>query len=170
MAWNQHLAEHADAVFGAGKKAAGPTLQDMPAKIGQLALDKDFLFVALGRINHASANDPPVRKCDPSRLITSRASCRGVAGEDGKLEAVALAGKIRRALHLEHTMLDYRHSVRPNDIAKGTCVVARKFTRMQSESLATRHADLLAVRATRKQARPNRTRRSINFRKYLFKH
>ncbi len=56
VAWKQQLAEHADEVFaGGGKKEAGPTLEDMQAKIGQLALENDFLFVALGRINDASA-------------------------------------------------------------------------------------------------------------------
>ena len=56
LAWKQQLAEHAEAVFARGaKKETGPTIKDMQAKIGQLTLENDFLSVALGRIDDASA-------------------------------------------------------------------------------------------------------------------
>ena len=56
LAWKQQLAERAEEVFARGtKKEPGPSLKDMQAKIGQLALENDFLSVALGRISDASA-------------------------------------------------------------------------------------------------------------------
>ncbi len=56
VAWKQQLTQHAEEVFSRGaKKEAGPTVMDMQAKIGQLALENDFLSVALGRISEASA-------------------------------------------------------------------------------------------------------------------
>lgn len=56
LVWKQQLQERAEEVFDRGKKAEpGPTLKDMQAKIGQLALENDFLSVALGRIDDASA-------------------------------------------------------------------------------------------------------------------
>jgi hypothetical protein len=37
------------------RETQGPSVKDMQAKIGQLALENDFLAVALGRIGDASA-------------------------------------------------------------------------------------------------------------------
>jgi transposase len=63
--WKTQLLEGAIGVFltpaekreaGAGwPGASGPSVKDMQAKIGQLALENDFLAGALGRIDGASA-------------------------------------------------------------------------------------------------------------------
>ena len=57
--WRAQLLEGAIGVFltPAEKREAsdGPSVKDMQAKIGQLALENDFLAVALGRIGDASA-------------------------------------------------------------------------------------------------------------------
>lgn len=55
--WRTQLLENAAGVFGtaADKQAASPALKDLHAKIGQQALEIDFLAVALGRIGDASA-------------------------------------------------------------------------------------------------------------------
>lgn len=57
--WKSQLTEGALEVFmtGAEKKAeaSGPSAKDMQAKIGQLALEVDFLAGALGRFSDASA-------------------------------------------------------------------------------------------------------------------
>ena len=55
--WKTQLLENASGVFAsaADKHAAGPDLKDLHAKIGQQALEIDFLAVALGRIGDASA-------------------------------------------------------------------------------------------------------------------
>jgi transposase-like protein len=57
--WKTQLLESAAEVFmtGADKReaSAGPSVKDMQAKIGQLALENDFLSGALGRIGDASA-------------------------------------------------------------------------------------------------------------------
>ena len=57
--WKTQLLDGALGVFmtSAAKReeAAGPTMKDMQAKIGQQALEIDFLAVALGRIDGASA-------------------------------------------------------------------------------------------------------------------
>ena len=57
--WKTQLLEAATGVFltPAEKKeaAVGPSMKDMQAKIGQLALENDFLASALGRIDGASA-------------------------------------------------------------------------------------------------------------------
>lgn len=57
LVWKQQLQERAEDVFAGGNRKAelGPTIKDMQAKIGQLSLENDFLFVALGRIDDASA-------------------------------------------------------------------------------------------------------------------
>ncbi|MEJ2009205.1 MAG: hypothetical protein P8Z30_13800 [Acidobacteriota bacterium] len=48
--------EHAEEVFSKGKKAgAGPDVKELHAKIGQLAMENDFLSHALGRIGEPSA-------------------------------------------------------------------------------------------------------------------
>jgi transposase len=57
--WRTQLLEGAIGVFltPAEKREenAGPSVKDMQAKIGQLALENDFLAVALGRLGDASA-------------------------------------------------------------------------------------------------------------------
>jgi len=54
--WKQQLEKRAEEVFCSERKAdPGPTVKDMQAKIGQLALENDFLAVALGRIGDVSA-------------------------------------------------------------------------------------------------------------------
>ena len=57
--WKTQLLEAATGVFltPAEKRetVAGPSVKDMQAKIGQLALENDFLAGALGRIGDASA-------------------------------------------------------------------------------------------------------------------
>ena len=56
--WKSQLQENAESLFAtaAERKAAnGPNVKDLHAKIGQLAMENDFLAVALGRIPDASA-------------------------------------------------------------------------------------------------------------------
>lgn len=50
--WKKQLLEHADSVFGSAqddKKYTDERVKDMQAKIGQQALDIDFLSKVLGR-------------------------------------------------------------------------------------------------------------------------
>ncbi len=55
--WKTQLLENASGVFAtaAEKHSAKPDLKDLHAKIGQQALEIDFLAGALGRIGDASA-------------------------------------------------------------------------------------------------------------------
>jgi transposase-like protein len=55
--WRLELLERATEIFAtaAEKREAGPDLKTLHAKIGQLALENDFLADALGRIGDASA-------------------------------------------------------------------------------------------------------------------
>ncbi len=55
--WKTQLLDNASVVYAsaAEKQAAGPDLKDLHAKIGQQALEIDFLAGALGRIGDASA-------------------------------------------------------------------------------------------------------------------
>jgi len=54
--WKQQLLERAEDVFTRESKVdSGPTVSDMQAKIGQLALENDFLAKALGRVAAPSA-------------------------------------------------------------------------------------------------------------------
>jgi transposase len=56
--WKTQLLEGAMGVFltpAERRETQGPSVKDMQAKIGQLALENDFLAVALGRIDDASA-------------------------------------------------------------------------------------------------------------------
>lgn len=55
--WRAQLLERAAEIFasGAPKSSAGPDLKELHAKIGQLALENDFLSGALGRIGDPSA-------------------------------------------------------------------------------------------------------------------
>lgn len=54
--WKKQLLERAEEVFAKDKKAAeSPSIKELHAKIGQLAMENDFLSVALGRIDGSSA-------------------------------------------------------------------------------------------------------------------
>ena len=56
--WKTQLLDGALGVFltpAERREVAGPSVKDMQAKIGQLALENDFLVGALGRIDGASA-------------------------------------------------------------------------------------------------------------------
>lgn len=55
LAWKQQLQQRADVFARERKGEAGPTVKHMQAKIGQLALENDFLAGALGRFDDASA-------------------------------------------------------------------------------------------------------------------
>ena len=92
----------------------------------------------------AAAQDVPaetlVRHGDKSRLLTPCASCHGVVGQGGKLEASALAGQ--NPQYFVRTLLDYQSGVRHNDSAKGMAAFAKKLSRSEIEALATYYADL----------------------------
>lgn len=54
--WKKQLLERAEEVFSREKKTEeGPSIKELHAKIGQLAMENDFLSVALGRIAEPSA-------------------------------------------------------------------------------------------------------------------
>ncbi len=54
--WKRQLLDRADEVFTKGKKPdAVSEVKDLHAKIGQLAMENDFLASALGRVGGASA-------------------------------------------------------------------------------------------------------------------
>jgi transposase len=54
--WKKQLLERAEEVFAKNKKVTeGPSIKELHAKIGQLAMENDFLSVALGRIAEPSA-------------------------------------------------------------------------------------------------------------------
>ena len=56
--WKEQLLERVSEVFATAaerKDASGPSVKDMQAKIGQLALENDFLVGALDRMDDASA-------------------------------------------------------------------------------------------------------------------
>ena len=54
--WKKQLWERAEEVFGKDKKTEeGSSVKELHAKIGQLAMENDFLAVALGRIDESSA-------------------------------------------------------------------------------------------------------------------
>ncbi len=54
--WKKQLLERAEEVFSKDKKIeSGPDVKDLHAKIGQLAMENDFLSIALGRIAEPSA-------------------------------------------------------------------------------------------------------------------
>lgn len=81
-----------------------------------------------------------VKKGDPARLLTPCASCHGVKGQGGKLEASALAGQ--NPLYFTRTLLHYQSGVRANDAAKGMSAFAKKLTRGEIDALASYYADL----------------------------
>jgi transposase len=53
--WKKLLMERASEIFDKGQPSKGPDIKELHAKIGQLALENDFLSVALGRIHGPSA-------------------------------------------------------------------------------------------------------------------
>src|SRR5674476_687591 len=55
--WKRQLLEGAPALFGEGEKAgeAGPSIDELHAKIGELTMENDFLSGALGRGSGSSA-------------------------------------------------------------------------------------------------------------------
>ena len=54
--WKKQLLERAEEVFSIhGKTETGADVKELHAKIGQLAMENDFLSVALGRIDGLSA-------------------------------------------------------------------------------------------------------------------
>jgi transposase-like protein len=54
--WKKQLMERAEEVFSRDKKfETGVSVKELHAKIGQLAIENDFLSVALGRISEPSA-------------------------------------------------------------------------------------------------------------------
>jgi len=53
--WKKELLERASEIFDREKKSQGPDVKELHAKIGQLAMENDFLAVALGRIDGSSA-------------------------------------------------------------------------------------------------------------------
>ncbi len=54
--WKKELLNRAEEVFSKDKKTEeGPSVKELHAKIGQLAMENDFLAVALGRIGEPSA-------------------------------------------------------------------------------------------------------------------
>ena len=56
MEWKKQLLERAEEVFSKDRKAeTGPDIRELHAKIGQLAMENDFLSHALGRIAEPSA-------------------------------------------------------------------------------------------------------------------
>lgn len=56
--WKNQLQERASNVFATAaerNESAGPNVKELHAKIGQLAMENDFLVAALGRVGDASA-------------------------------------------------------------------------------------------------------------------
>lgn len=54
--WKKQLLEHASEVFSKDRPPEqGPIVKELHAKIGQLSMENDFLSVALGRMDGASA-------------------------------------------------------------------------------------------------------------------
>lgn len=56
--WKSQLQERASTVFATAverSESAGPDVKELHAKIGQLAMEHDFLAAALGRISDVSA-------------------------------------------------------------------------------------------------------------------
>jgi transposase len=53
--WKKVLLEKAPEVFDKGSHSKEPDVKELHAKIGQLAMENDFLAVALGRIGDPSA-------------------------------------------------------------------------------------------------------------------
>ena len=55
-AWKKQLLERAEDIFAGEKKTdGGSSVKELHSKIGQLAMENDFLSVALGRISDPGA-------------------------------------------------------------------------------------------------------------------
>lgn len=52
--WKKQLLDRAPEIFDKEKTSQEPDVKELHAKIGQLAMENDFLSVALGRINGQS--------------------------------------------------------------------------------------------------------------------
>ena len=52
--WKKQLLERAPEIFDKEKRSEGPDVKELHAKIGQLAMENDFLAGALGRLPDAS--------------------------------------------------------------------------------------------------------------------
>jgi transposase len=53
--WKKQLLDRASEIFDKEKKTGEPDVKELHAKIGQLAMENDFLAIALGRIDGPSA-------------------------------------------------------------------------------------------------------------------
>jgi len=54
--WKKQMLDRAQEVFAKEKRTQeGPSIKELHAKIGQLAMENDFLATALGRIEETSA-------------------------------------------------------------------------------------------------------------------
>lgn len=54
--WKKQMLDGASEVFAKEKKTQeGPSIKELHAKIGQLAMENDFLETALGRVDETSA-------------------------------------------------------------------------------------------------------------------
>ena len=53
--WRKQLLERASEVFDKEKTSEVPDVKELHAKIGRLAMENDFLSIALGRIDGSSA-------------------------------------------------------------------------------------------------------------------
>ena len=54
--WKKQMLDRAQEVFAKEKKTQdGPSIKELHAKIGQLAMENDFLATALGRVEETSA-------------------------------------------------------------------------------------------------------------------
>ena len=53
--WKKQLLDRAPEIFDKEKKQNEPDIKELHAKIGQLAMENDFLAVALGRVEGPSA-------------------------------------------------------------------------------------------------------------------
>jgi transposase-like protein len=52
--WKKLLMDRASEIFNKGRPSREPDIKELHAKIGQLAMENDFLAVALGRIGDPS--------------------------------------------------------------------------------------------------------------------
>ena len=53
--WKKQLLDRASEIFDKGKPSSESDVKELHAKIGQLAMENDFLAVALGRIDGSNA-------------------------------------------------------------------------------------------------------------------
>ena len=82
----------AEEVFSRDKKTEeGPSVKELHAKIGQLAMENDFLSVALGRIGEPSAK----KMIDPEHVLPLTRQSRML--ELSRLKPVLRGGSDKRA-------------------------------------------------------------------------